>query len=598
MSRPIAICLLTSLVMGCEVPDQMRLADMQLRFTGATSCRPTDGVDRVVVEALGDFGAADGRTIEILRPRDEPGVIDSFPPHTQMLLVTASSPRWEGTAVRFAPGAQTDGGMLLVPPDRECALADPLLATQGARLVPSPSGGLFLVGGFRDAVGTQRVLHLAPGEVLADRFDDLEVPRMGAAAAHLGNTLLVAGGVPSESARAHADFEVLNFQGEHQGRYALLGARVDGAMAVVGGKLFLIGGREQLGGEAIRRTELLHPDGRVEEMAPLPQPRAALSVVVTDDGAILAIGGEASNGNAVGDVFAYDVGRDRWETMEDVRLPALPGLGAAALPGGRVVVWASDHPARGSNELTLLQRVPPWLDISVTRQDVVLDMPRLTNVRATPLPDGRLLMHGLDGGTPRTFAIDFSRGEAEELTTSGVSEQLAVLADGLVYGEGALGASVRRPVTLVPFHQPPATLLAEDLVFDGLDRWETEGTSLIALRGGARADIPSLRFASFRVEMTVQGEMELLLRPEGRPPVRVFVGPAEFGPALCGIARRDGDRVQIIREGDRVTLAIDDASGGELKRTCRVEGLGERVGLGVRAPRSGSRVTSLSVTRL
>ncbi|MFK8001348.1 MAG: hypothetical protein AB8H86_17265 [Polyangiales bacterium] len=588
MFRPWSNCRCISalcLLMACAPEDTVRVADVELRFSGAASCRPMDPIDLVVVEALGDFAASDARTIEILRPSEEPGMIDRFPFDTAALVVRATTRRWEGVGIRYAIGESTAGPMLLLPLGQDCAIGDPALASGGAALVPTPDGGALVV-----AAESQQVLRLGPGETLAQRGNELSASRLGAAVALEGEVLIVAGG-----GVARETFEVFDIGGARVRSGALTRPRREAsALGLGGGEVLVLGGRGEDDATLAGAEILSAADGTSRVAGAMPIRRAGMSLVRTDDGAILALGGVADGDNPVGDVVAYDRANDEWELLDSVRLPALPDTSGVALPGGRVAVVASSIPGRSSSMVRVLRRVPPTLSAipTLVYDDVLMmNAPPLREVRATALPDGRLFVSGRDdAGAPRAFAFDVGRARAEELAMSDTPDAVATLADGVVLSTSPRGASMRRVVARTPFHQAPATLLADDFALDAEGRFDAAGTTLRALVSDARADLATLRFADFRVEFAYEGSVELLLRPEGAAPVRVVANSSEVGPALCTLPRTPG-RLYVQRRGDDVTLGI-----GESEQGCRLDGLGERVGVGFRLS-EGSTLTNVSLVR-
>lgn len=544
-----------------------------------------DPIDTVVVEALGDFAASDARTIEILRPSAEPGMIDRFPFDTAALVVRAMTRQWEGVGIRYAIGESTAGPMLLLPLAQDCALGDPAMAVSGASLIPMSDGGALIV-----AAASRQVLRLLPGETLAQRGDELESSRAAAAIALEGDSLVVLGG-----GGGLGSFEVFDLEGARTGSGALASPRREAAALGLGnGEVLIIGGRSDEGEVVLSSAELVSVgEGTSRVAAELPVRRAGMSLVRTDDGAIIALGGVADGGNPVGDVMAYDAGNDEWALLDSVRLPALPDTTGVALPGGRIAVVASSVPGRSSSMVRVLRRVPPTLSAIPTMEydDVLFSAPPLSEVRSTALADGRLLVSGRDEmGTSRAFAFDVGRAVAEELAMSDTPDAVTTLADGVVLSTSARGASMRQVVARTRFHQAPATLLADDFALDAPGRFDATGTTLRALVSEARADLATLRFADFRVEFAYAGSVELLLRPMGTPPVRVVANASEVGPALCTLPRSTG-RVSVQRSGDELTVRV-----GDDEQRCRVEGLGTRVGLGFRLSVDAT-LTNVSVVR-
>ena len=185
---------------------------VELRVPESGPCRPEGAPSDLVVEALGDFPATDERTIDVLRPSEEPGVIDRFPVGTQVVTVRARGARW--TAFGAAPlpeFAPTERAltMLLLPPEESCPLPDPALADMGGGLVPMDDGGLIFVGGREGDVGSRRLVHWQSGEVAAEVVDPgLQVRRAGVVAVRSGELVFALGGALGDEGPAHDTFEV------------------------------------------------------------------------------------------------------------------------------------------------------------------------------------------------------------------------------------------------------------------------------------------------------------------------------------------------------------------------------------------------------
>src|SRR6266542_1895352 len=86
-----------------------------------------------------------------------------------------------------------------------------------------------------------------------------------------------------------------------------------GGTAGLGGKLYVIGGYEAVGGRATNTTYEYNPaSDSWRELTPMPSPRGAL-VCVVFGGTIYAIGGQTGRGNSQANE-AYDPGSDSWST--------------------------------------------------------------------------------------------------------------------------------------------------------------------------------------------------------------------------------------------------------------------------------------------
>jgi N-acetylneuraminic acid mutarotase len=117
------------------------------------------------------------------------------------------------------------------------------------------------------------------------------------------------------------------------------------AIAVVGGKIYVIGGRLGSFARNLGDTEEYDPKtDRWVKKAPIPTPRSGIAAAVAD-GKIHVFGGEALEGTFDANE-RYDPGTDSWKAA-----PPLPtarhGLGAIAL-GNRIYVLAGGPTPGGS----------------------------------------------------------------------------------------------------------------------------------------------------------------------------------------------------------------------------------------------------------
>ncbi len=612
----LSLCLL-----ACGRSDpELRVADLQLRLLRVDDCRPRGEVTQVVVQALGDFPPSDENTIDVLRPSEGVRTIDRFPPQTRMVAVRASSSDWVGLGVRALEEGDTIGPLLLVPEGRSCPLADFGYVPPGAEVVPLPNGGLLVVGGEEGPLASRRVARLDPGQrmsVVLSVDDALDTRRTGHSLVVLSDRVLAIGGAgaaasgPADDAWEVYDVVAGRFTGEG-GR--LTTARVhaaatplpDGRVVVAGGKLFVEGA-------PLASVEVLDPrTGRSEARPDLNVPQYGARLLTLDDGSVLLFGGRTTEGRGTLPwLWAWDP-----ETESFSQLGELPPIGVwvegydvTSLEGGRVLLVGSAFGGNHTRQARLIEHVPPsFASYLVTELD--LNIPDLTDVRVTQLDDGRVLVTGRDeASTPRAFAFDLADVNVEgriarrALEASRVPEHLLTLADGLVAELAASGSSLRRVGPLHTFlHNPPASLTLDELVPDGPGRWSVRGGALVAETDDARLDVPTLRFADLELQLEVEAPgrgVEILLRPELAPPVRVVLrGPSSettdgtAGPALCEAAWVAGAPVTIRRRGAEL-----EVEGGADPRRCILEGLGERVGVGFRAP-AGARLRNVRLRRL
>jgi Kelch motif len=119
-------------------------------------------------------------------------------------------------------------------------------------------------------------------------------------------------------------------------------------LAVVGGKMYAIGGRVERGGRpgfAIDRVDAYDfATGRWSERAAMPHPRDHAGVAVYR-GEIYVLGGRPGRANAYRFFDRYDPAADRWQRLPDYPLP-VSGTGLAAV-GTRLVAAGGEDPGRG-----------------------------------------------------------------------------------------------------------------------------------------------------------------------------------------------------------------------------------------------------------
>lgn len=613
----LALCLVI-LAVGCDRRDgDIRVADLVLRLPRVDDCRPTEEATAIVVQALGDFPPSDENTIDVLRPSSEPQLIDRFPPETEIIGVRVTAGTWTGIGARIVGDDELMGPLLLVPQGRSCPLVAFGDLLEGAQVSALPDGGLLMVGGLDEGgIATTRVLLAGAGErealVLAPE-DAMQFDRVGHRLVDLGDRIMILGGALSAGDTAIDEWEmydvasrrVLDEVGQMRSR------RIHhAAVRLSDGRVLVTGGRQQGESDPIATAELIDPeDGSTTEVADMPIARAGHEMVTLDDGTTIVVGGFGSSDAFLPYPLVWDAGTQTLVQNEVAVGLWNDGFVLVPMEGGRLVVIGDAFGSQNTSKAVLLRHGadpgfgPPRLELD----ELDLQIPDLTSVRGAQLDDGRLLVTGRDGaGDPRAFAFRIgptnAAGETlgEELDASPrVPDELLVLRDGLVMELAANGASVRREATLRTFlHNVGATVLGEDLSLDGPGRWSELGAELIALRTNARADVPTLRFADVAIHVTVTpGEenrgVEVLLRPENAAPVTVLIRADTVGPALCETERAPGAPVTIERRRDQVRI-----EAGLQPKTCTLDSLRGRIGVGFRARDVGARLSGISVVRL
>ncbi|MEM9075206.1 MAG: kelch repeat-containing protein, partial [Myxococcota bacterium] len=513
--------LLTSLLLltACGGRDpEVRVAGMELRLLRAETCQPGTDVTQILVQALGDFPPSDEATIDVLRPATEPGIIDRFPPDTQLVTVRAASSDWVGIGARALSDLGEMGPLLLVPEGRSCPLADFGQIAPGARAVALPDGGLLVVGGEDGLFGSRRVMRLGPGERMATVLpveDALDRRRAGHTLVDLGDRILIVGGSEgSASGPADDRYEVYDVASGRVTEGGALGTSrtLAAAAALPDGRVLVAGGKAFVEMESLPTVEVLDPDAGTSTAAPdLDIAQSEAHLVTLDDGAVIMLGGAGNEARFLPFLWAWDPNGEALVRVDDAAIGAWPdGYDVAVLEGGRAILVGDTVGSSQTRDARLITHLPPApLRFSVAT--VTLDIPDLVNVRAATLGDGRVLVTGRDEvGDPRAFAFDLGqvnlRNEVirDELDASRVPTHLLTLADGLVAELGLASSSLRRAEGIrTPFHNAPASFGAEFLALDAPFRWFIDAATgaVVAQTDDARADIATLRFDDVAIEL-------------------------------------------------------------------------------------------------
>ena len=640
--RSLVVSLALVLLVGCS--EDAAPVEVRLTLASDPRCAPPEPIADLRIEALGDFPASDARTVELLDPEGGPALIDRFPEATRFVAVTATGPRWRGLGL----GPLGTARLLVQPENQPCLVPDPLLAAPGRGVGVLPDGSLVLAGGRADlGFGDRRVLRYVPGETLAEPLGEgLVERRFEPAVALVGARLFVVGGGADETGGGLDTFEVFDDAGRVSAApQPLDGPRREAGVTALGRRTLLVaGGRvfpEDTGEAGAPLASVLRVDAlsfTVRALAPLPVARARPTLLRLDDGAVLLVGGRGPGGAELTDVLVFDGELEAFVPSGERVAPFVGAAQAVALPGSRAVVFGAERPA----QLELFERVPPEASLRPrlrrTRLDLGAVLPPLLYARAVALEDGRLLLTGRgEDGAARAFVLDLGALSVDGLPEPGraatvlagsvgieawpaerAPEALHTLPGGMVAALDEEGAWLRRPALTSLFGSPPASLFLEDLRAGGPGQWAQEGAALVARRDEARLELPSLRFAGVELELRVEGEAELLLRPAGTAAVSVLFrdlglarGEQELAVGACRLVIPRGAPVRIVRRGATVRLlpGVEGAFagrgcpapelGGDFARfTDTAElGLGVLVGVALRA-QPNARIRGLRVRRL
>lgn len=159
-------------------------------------------------------------------------------------------------------------------------------------------------------------------------------PRTEHSAAALDGRLYVAGGFAADPALPTQLFIYDQATGEWREGAPLPEGRHHAGMAAYGGRVYLVGGYAGGPGEEWRAQETLFVYDVASDAwragPPMPEPRGAHAVAVTDDGRLHVIGGAAGAPRA--DHFVFDTESETWSTLPPMPTPR-EHIGAAYLDG-------------------------------------------------------------------------------------------------------------------------------------------------------------------------------------------------------------------------------------------------------------------------
>ena len=172
--------------------------------------------------------------------------------------------------------------------------------------------------------------------------------RGGSFVGAIGTTLYVAGGLRAGSV---TDFSAFDTTKNEWAALAPLAAPVDhGMSAVVGGKLYAIGGRSAAINAHVTRVDVFDPATSAwTPRAAMPTSRAGAASAVVN-GLIVIAGGEGNAASSTGvfaEVEAYDPATDTWLELPAMRTPR-HGTGAATVDGVMYVPGGGDVQAFGA----------------------------------------------------------------------------------------------------------------------------------------------------------------------------------------------------------------------------------------------------------
>lgn len=645
------VCALWALV-GCGDPEVILTVDDMTLFA-LDPCAPPDPIDRIDVTALGDFPASDA-LVASLRLSQAEDRITRFPLDTQLLTVRAVSPTWEGLATPTYVPADLARDVLLLPLARSCELpAAEISVPSGAATTATTDGGFLIAGGAMSDLqacnprpprneALRRTVLVGPDGRVAAVIPMLD-QRVGATATRSGDHVVVVGGAAVHCETALDTFEVLDltqptpsFETHRLCPDAIdecVGRRDHGAGVLADGRVLVYGGVESEDDPmGVLTTGLIidpaNPnvvdtdlDYELEPGIDMPK-RRFIQILTLDNGMTYLTGGRGvidatqewqgegyvfdPDTNEFGRIDTGEKDNKFYPTRDGTGLARVDPVPAVALPRARI---AFIDPTTHLVYLARFDPRSPADDPSVDRtvavvDELALDWPdrttgKLEGAQAVALPDGTILVTGMDSRISKAWVVDVGFGTVVEVEPSalpGAPSALLALADGVIAELGPDGAGVRRQILRTPFDNPPATLLPTDREWIAPDsaRGITFDTRGVSANREARIIVPTLELAWFSLVLQAEAGVDVeLFSPGGNASLRLRPNAAhgfEFGPPGCTVPWDGASPVRVERRGN--SLAIEASE----RRTC-TRSLGERVQIAFRlAPMAAFK--SVQIERL
>jgi hypothetical protein len=276
---------------------------------------------------------------------------------------------------------------------------------------------------------------------------------------------------------------------------------------------------------------------------------------------------------------------------------------AAALPGGRLALLEVDAVSgqtTGSAFIMLNDQDHTFLKIGDPRDaselSWLVSFSGIDHGRALALADGRILLTGSQKDVPVARLLDPARRDVATRALDLSVDRLFLRADGSVLMVGEAGVRILREDARSAFDNPGGNLLADDsgaLCLDAFGRFAREGLGLRATVLGARFDLVPLRYRDVRIELSVDGAAELVFSRKDGGQRLIAVGTDSVGLAYCKLAVTPGQRLEIERSEERVTLRVDKRA-----HTCQLDGMTGSIAIALRALAVDTLVSDLRATRL
>jgi hypothetical protein len=212
------------------------------------------------------------------------------------------------------------------------------------------------------------------------------------------------------------------------------------------------------------------------------------------------------------------------------------------------------------------------------------------------LSDGRILLTGILRDVPVARLLDPARRDVTTRALDIAVDRLFLRADGSALMVGAEGVRILREDARSAFDNPGGNLLADDsgaLCLDAFGRFAREGLALRATVSGARLDLVPLRYRDVRIELSVAGPAQLVFSRADGGQRWIAVGTDSVGPAFCKLTVMPGERLEIERREEHITLRTDKANHG-----CQLDGMTGPIAVALRALAADVLISDLRATRL
>ena len=262
-------------------------------------------------------------------------------PHDELRAATVGSLIYIGSGLEErrpgAPLTSTDIFIVFDPQQSTYRRLPPLPRRVDHPALVGVRGGLYLIGGYHDGQPISEAFRYSPRTGEWTKLAPLPTARGAPTAAAIGGQIYVVGGSTVYHTNASANVsatDTVEIYDVATGRWSrgpdMPTARHHAGAAVVGGRLYVVGGRRP-GALSLEVAERFDPrTNRWEKLPSLPLGAGGLAVVAAGNRVVALGGGDDGEDWVTPATWSFDPDSNRWQRLADLRL-SRHGHAAAAL---------------------------------------------------------------------------------------------------------------------------------------------------------------------------------------------------------------------------------------------------------------------------